>query len=69
MKKRNVNVLKLTKESISKLDQHKSTGGRTDLRPPASTQGGCGSQHNSQCGYSCDPNLCGSVEPWGCGQN
>ena len=27
---------------------------------------GSGSQNNSQCGYSCDPNLCGSVEPWGC---
>lgn len=27
---------------------------------------GSGSQNNSKCGYSCDPNLCGSVEPWGC---
>jgi hypothetical protein len=56
MKKRNLNSLKLNKESISKLDFDALKGG--DSGRPASTQGGCGSQHDSRCGISCDPNLC-----------
>ncbi|MEM6685299.1 MAG: hypothetical protein AAF617_05830 [Bacteroidota bacterium] len=56
MKKRNLKSLKLTKESISKLDHNAINGGLVPVR--ASTQGGCGSQHDSRCGYSCDPALC-----------
>lgn len=57
MKKKNLKSLKLSKKSVSSLNNLE--GGR--LAPCSS-----GSQNNSQCGYSCDPNLCGSVEPWGC---
>lgn len=65
MKKRKLKTLRLSKESISTLSMESQKGGREAPIAPASTQGGCGSQNNSQCGYSCDPNLCGSsVEPW-----
>jgi hypothetical protein len=57
MKKKNLKALKLSKKSVSKLNNLE--GGRYVI---AAT----GSQHDSKCGYSCDPNLCGSVEPWGC---
>lgn len=57
MKKRSLKTLNLSKNSVSNLNEAKAGG----LQRCSS-----GSQHNSQCGYSCDPNLCGSVEPWGC---
>lgn len=56
MKKKKFKSLDLSKKSVSNLNNTK--GG---LQRCSS-----GSQHNSQCGYSCSPNLCGSVEPWGC---
>jgi indole-3-glycerol phosphate synthase len=58
MKKRNLKTLSLSKQSISNLDKAVKGGARTIA--------GSGSQNDSKCGYSCDPNLCGSVEPWGC---
>ena len=57
MKKKNLKTLNLSKKSVSNLNK---------LEGGAFAQCSSGSQHNSQCGYSCDPNLCGSVEPWGC---
>jgi hypothetical protein len=57
MKKKNLKVLKLSKKSISNFNTQKAKGGQSI------------SQCNSQCGYSCSPNLCGSVEPWGCGKD
>ncbi|WP_299216511.1 hypothetical protein [uncultured Dokdonia sp.] len=58
MKKKNLKSLKLNKESVANLDKLKG-GNRLE-------DGSAGSQNDSQCGYSCDPNLCTSVEPWGC---
>lgn len=58
MKKKKLKSLQLSKESVSNLN--KLIGGN-ELVTCSS-----GSQHNSQCGYSCDANLCTSAEPWGC---
>ncbi|PTX59468.1 hypothetical protein C8N46_10957 [Kordia periserrulae] len=53
MKKKNLKLLKLSKKSIANFNERKLKGGMSR------------SQCNSQCGYSCDPNLCGnSIEPW-----
>lgn len=57
MKKKNLKSLQLNKESVANLDK---------LKGGSRLENGSGSQNNSQCGYSCDPNLCTSVEPWGC---
>lgn len=59
MKKKNFKLLQLSKKSVSVLNNVKGGLSRQIS----------GSQNNSQCGYSCDPNLCGSVEPWGCNKN
>lgn len=59
MKKRNLKSLRFSKELVSKLDHKNINGGlQLPFRENASTQGGCGSQHDSRCGLSCDPNLC-----------
>lgn len=60
MKKKNLKSLTLKKESVASLN--KLIGGSQLEEVTCSS----GSQHNSQCGYSCDPNLCTSKEPWGC---
>jgi hypothetical protein len=57
MKKKTLKSLQLNKKSVSNLS--KLEGGQFEAFRT-------GSQNDSRCGYSCDPNLCGSVEPWGC---